>query len=632
MRRFATPIRPNSFYGHTILEELPNTFGEDPTPLFIREAVQNSLDAHDEINVTVSIELKLRKVPADVLNSVFEKAGFSTDKEHFFLEFSDFGTYGLDGALQEPESLDDMGRFWRFALSMGVPQANDDAGGSWGMGKSIYHLMGSGFIIIYSQTKKENLSRLCAKWIVDERDTERAYLRDVGTGIAFWGSKENVPLTDINEIRPTLSNLGLSIRNEPGTSIFIHLDHDPEKYGFNDLKEFEQNFLRHCYQEVYRWYVIRLGDNFKHKLTIRNLPYHYKRSFERNPSFYLFRNLFETAYGYLKQDESESKDDSDIKIVPLKIKNKNITAVLVYRDLTRSELLMQAPDNFKSPVEYLMNNTSQESRSVCGMTRAAGMIVKYDSALLPEPGNPDEYRIGLLLINPECELKKPGSRSQYINAESYFRGCEGKDHSGWDDSLWSKIRKFREQSNYARMLFREIKNLFKDHDGTQKIDVSRDIAQGRIAGDLILGAFGFGHSGHAQSPDYSEHSPNGGSSGGTKSSIKEVKIHMIPKEGIIVFLVDLEVAKNQPLLLQSVAKVEKKYLTRRSWTEQFDINPPWNEAYDGLVNDRYNMTDKIVATDDGIKIPAGKRMELSILIRVESSDTRIKLGIKDLLL
>ena len=225
--------------------------------LLVRESVQNSLDAAKEKAKSVNVEFVTGKFDAAALNAHFERISQKLDKKYpsaygeyyDFIQIKDSGTNGLTG----PVSYDDVennqfGNLLKLVYEICKPQQNEGAGGSWGLGKTVYFRMGTGLVIYYSRIKQDEqyVERMAACMVEDETKPS-AILPSKGKlkrGIAWWGKaidkNHTVPLEDSPEIKEILDVFGVTpySETETGTTIIIpYIDPDrllSDVYALNE--------------------------------------------------------------------------------------------------------------------------------------------------------------------------------------------------------------------------------------------------------------------------------------------------------------------------------------------------------------------------------------------------------------
>jgi len=207
--------------------------------LFVRESIQNSLDAGLEGSGPVHIDINVREFYSTRLNRHFEGIQHNLNRKYpegkyKLLEIRDSNTTGLTGPLcQQNVKGNNFGNILKLVYEISMPQQKEGAGGSWGLGKTVYFRMGIGLVIYYSRVKLEDgtfQSRLAA-CLVEDETREDALLNNYTDkhrrGIAWWGREigqnETVPVTDNSEIELLLSDLNIRPYEgtETGTTIII---------------------------------------------------------------------------------------------------------------------------------------------------------------------------------------------------------------------------------------------------------------------------------------------------------------------------------------------------------------------------------------------------------------------------
>lgn len=203
--------------------------------LLVREAVQNSLDASNGAPF-VNVDISQRQFSAkelnkhlegitDKLNSKYSKPAYNS------IIISDTNTVGLTGPVKyEDVKGHDFGNCLKLIYEISKPQLNEGAGGSWGLGKTIYFRIGMGLVIYYSRIRHNGKykSRLAACLVEDETKQDSLIPASGGVkrGIAWWGAapwnrKETVPIEDEKEIKRVLSvfNITPYKNDETGTNL-----------------------------------------------------------------------------------------------------------------------------------------------------------------------------------------------------------------------------------------------------------------------------------------------------------------------------------------------------------------------------------------------------------------------------
>lgn len=177
--------------------------------LLVRESVQNSLDASKE---------GVRYVDVEYLTGVFESSKLSSELDgisdalqnkypnhcYEYIAVRDSNTVGLTGETNYKNVKDNKyGNLLKLIYEISKPQENEGAGGSWGLGKTVYFRIGIGMVIYYSRIVNkygQYESRLAASFVEDENRHDAiipAYREYSKRGIAWWGD-----LIDENRTQP----------------------------------------------------------------------------------------------------------------------------------------------------------------------------------------------------------------------------------------------------------------------------------------------------------------------------------------------------------------------------------------------------------------------------------------------
>lgn len=149
--------------------------------LLVRESIQNSLDAKNEKDSYVTVEFLTGEFNKISLNRELEGITDSLNKKYWKNEYKyiavrDSNTVGLTGKLHYDEVTDNQyGNLLKLIYEISKPQEAEGAGGSWGLGKTIYFRVGIGLVIYYSRIINEQEqyeSRLAATLVENEMETD----------------------------------------------------------------------------------------------------------------------------------------------------------------------------------------------------------------------------------------------------------------------------------------------------------------------------------------------------------------------------------------------------------------------------------------------------------------------------
>lgn len=149
--------------------------------LLVREAVQNSLDASKPGKGYTGVDFNVIDFNPQALSKELEgitenlNTKFS-DEVYQLIEVRDTNTSGLTGPIHHEDVKDNQfGNLLKLIYEISMPQQQEGAGGSWGLGKTVYFRIGIGLVIYYSQIENEDgdyESRMAACLVEDENDPD----------------------------------------------------------------------------------------------------------------------------------------------------------------------------------------------------------------------------------------------------------------------------------------------------------------------------------------------------------------------------------------------------------------------------------------------------------------------------
>ena len=504
-------VTPFPAKGSHLLKEFANT-GTPILDSLVRESIQNSLDA---AKVTAQF-VQMKFITGEfVLGSLYSKcnnleemlAPISKCIPNHFLCFRDYNTEGLTGNVVDMGN-QNTGNYFKLVLDIGNEQTGAGAGGSCGIGKSLYFRLGiKGFVIYYSRFKQDNgtfESRLIAMMVENERGEDSiippAIHGTSKTGIAYWGKlvdNQILPITDEEQISDFLKIFDIEPykEQETGTTVILPFINN-EKLLTDNKKVYEngkKNIVtswhssmgRFLMISIQRWYFARLNNrHYKNgpqlKVEINGEPF---TNDKMAPCFKIFQSLYNRA---AENNEEELNDilsnNENVTTVPILLKNykplsNKKTGTLAYV-LADTELLeMTAPNNRVSPYIYCDTNIDAEDSNtpIIAYCRKPGMIVNYETVgewlnRVPTTDS-SQYLMAIFVLNSKNRI---GDDS---NLEEYVRKMEPNDHMKWvdgpfNDKKYSFIR--FSKNNVSKVL-----NLYLS--GDAKINVGRKMSElGRI--------------------------------------------------------------------------------------------------------------------------------------------------------
>ncbi|GAB2553105.1 hypothetical protein [Gracilibacillus alcaliphilus] len=460
--------------GHSILRSLQND-SLHPLDLLVREFTQNSLDASIDPAEGIKINVDTGSfIKNDLLKEI---NGFNTQfaalynkDEYKYLSLSDKKTSGLTGEIIFDEiDNDQLGNLTKLVYLLGANQEKKGAGGSWGLGKTIYFRLGMGLVIYYSRIKTQNNryeERLVAHMVEDQK-SKNNYVLEKGRGIAFWGEKYNdtntKPITDANYIRDFLNifNLQPYKENETGTRIIIPFIDDKTlmsnlegktKLIFNEYGHFSiESYLENAFK---RWYISKL-DN--HRNQVKNpIELSINNSLVQYNSFENIYKILQDLYIAGNKDFSNktdkvkgelSKVDINLKRIDIRQPGTVPSGNLVYTVISEEK----SETKFKPPSRELLGFYSEteedeniESKNILfTYLRNPGMAIRYEDfgqwTKNIELSNKNERLIAMFVPNSTAVLKD--TKHNLIDTmEDYLRSCEKADHSEWVDITLPNIQ------------------------------------------------------------------------------------------------------------------------------------------------------------------------------------------------
>ena len=431
--------------------------------LLVREAVQNSLDARDNSSKSssVNVEFTVGSFNRATMEKELERVDFASKKNwgNKFIAVRDSNTTGLTGRYENKGSN-------LFKLVYGIMEAQkaSGAGGSWGIGKTVYFRVGTGLVIYYSRVKTDDgyESLLAADFVEDEarKDALLPAVDGEKYGIAFWGKKirgkDSVKeCRDSKAVTRMLKAFDIKPfeEDETGTVIIIPYINEKALLKNNVTSEdgsgtsspfWTKDVAEYLRISVQRWYSARLA-NRKYQGKYLNVKVNGKsiRQSDMEPFFQVTQALYNKAALTLA-DSTEADlvtiPDTEIFCEEIRINsqiNPNTAGIISFAKVSRRQLGMTPPDNCPSPYVYVNSVLDEDDfgKPVIMYCRKPGMVVSYevkDSGWVS--GIPatedDEFLIGYFVLNQEPLLQNV---VENLSLEDYVRKTEKADHAAWED-------------------------------------------------------------------------------------------------------------------------------------------------------------------------------------------------------
>ena len=441
--------------------------------LFVRESVQNSLDAGTAEKGFVQVDFGIDQFNSADLANEFEGISdaliqqYGNNKKKY-IYVKDRNTEGLTGPMHFSDKTDSNSRnLLKLVYEIAKPQENKGAGGSWGYGKTIYFRIGIGLVIYYSRIRKKEgtyESRLAACLVEDEKRPD-ALLSDPmlnsHRGLAWWGdlyefnssgSSEigTIPITDEKSISRILEIFGFKrfSGDETGTAIIIpYIDED--KLLKNNIGSDSKNvpwissvesYLRIAIQ---RWYIGRLNNPTYTEIqkqpwlrvTVNGEGITVKEMAE---PFVEIQKLYNLALTGEKRN-----DTYHCQPIPLRKFFKSTTSGhIAYKMFTPEEMGMCPPVNNLNPFYYVKNQDDtaafKDGDIILTYFRKPGMAVTYDTCgewvnkIKLNNENTGEVLIAVYVLNSSNQFVDKQIKD-LETIEDYFRASEKADHTSWYD-------------------------------------------------------------------------------------------------------------------------------------------------------------------------------------------------------
>lgn len=576
--------------------------------LLVRESVQNSLDAVKKGAPYANVDFHTGSFVSKELNKHFEKVDKALDKRfpcekgpYDFIEIRDTNTNGLTGPVRYDDvKNNEFGNLLKLVYEICKSQQAEGAGGSWGLGKTIYFRLGIGLVIYYSRIEDNGkyVSRLAACFVEDETKSNSVIPHDksgVKRGIAWWGaqdgimSKHTVPTENEKEILQILSVFGLKpfSGKETGTSVIIpYISRKKllnETYAINEEIEHKPYWTNsvdaYLNVAVQRWYAPRIENRFYPYGSYLSTSVNGKKILPEKmlPLFRVMRELYIRTFND-KPEENAMLSQEGIEVKKEEINLRNVFANgqtsgwLTFVKLSTEQLKMLPPENEKSPYHQISNKhvlMDSGNVPVIMYTRRPGMIVGYDyngtwTHRMPHTSE-NEFVIGLFILNTKNILKIPNiNQTKPVTLEEYIRQGEKADHASWADRI-VKGRNFHIVQNIQKQVIRKIASNYteKNIDTAEK----KNIGLGHALADILLPSSDFGRM--ASTPPR-----NNGGGNGTFGSRKKAHFNITDSpsysSGKVTYNFEMCI-KDKSCITELLVVTDFKKLKADSWESKDEI-------------------------------------------------------------
>lgn len=573
--------------------------------LLVRESIQNSLDAAHADADYVSMKFLIKKFNSLRLLEEFEgikdgvKALFP-EEYYDYIAIRDYNCEGLIGELNPYNRVDKSGikqNLYNLVYDVMKAQKNPDAGGSWGIGKTIYYKIGIGLVIYYSRIRVSNSEfqeRMVAVLIENELDHNKIYkLNNNYRGIAFFGEpiklledNKTIPIIDEAKIQKILNifNIERYVGDQTGTTVIVpYINQDNLLSDKREEKErypyWEYSLEKKLQILIQKWYFPRIEhkeDQKKFfeepylKVTVNDFEINYENM---EPFFQELKCLYTKTYCINKLNtkikelsQIDLNDQGDITSKIIDINDFSIAVgAFASKKFNKQDLKMIEPYNNESPYMYIDANidNDRENPPIIMYTRKPGMVISYEVGEKPwvDPTlttSNDEYILGIFTLNSNNQERDKEGRT----IEEYFRNSERSDHLCWSDIDKSYYKKI---TNKVR---KSLNETYKKDDNEDLKEHSHKLS--KYLGDLLLPPEDFG------TKPSGSHGPRIGEGGGKTSKFKYTIISdsQLIRENIIDFILNVKITKELESIgvLWLIATAQKNY-TRNEWEEMELVFP-----------------------------------------------------------
>lgn len=576
--------------------------------LLVRESIQNSLDAQMEDVRSVTVEYLTGTFSSHKLGNELEGITvaladrFPEDKCQY-LAVCDSNTVGLTG---ETDILNVRGNRYgnllKLVYEICKPQEAEGAGGSWGLGKTVYFRVGIGLVIYYSRIVDENgkySSRLAASYVEDETSSDAMipeYNKLTRRGIAWWGDiirkNTTAPVTDERYIEQFLSIFGMSpySGDKTGTSIIIpYINPDTllahNRIDYSDI--IDEHLAPYWYSSiedylrisVQRWYAPRLcNPSYPYGAFLKVLVNGDGISADSmEPVFKVVQALYNRA-NHVESEDFLVANNAEVSLgtsVVKKYMQDTIAGNIACTKITRNILGMEAPHNKPEPTVFCNCEFTEKStnRPLIFFVRKPGMIVSYENISAWTAGipstNKNEYIFGIFVLNSHNPFKIDDRPVD--NLEEYVRRSEMADHTSWNDWTDSHFNP-RIISKIQKSVTKSISNQYAGDDVEHQPKENSELS--RFLGDLILPPDGFG-----KGANHVPNKPGGGSSTKKKFSFSVNSSKIKYRADTMIVPMELKTSSNKAIkhtAFEVQIASESGKINMAKWQNEFNLAAPFS--------------------------------------------------------
>lgn len=504
-----------------------------PLDLLVRESVQNSLDAAIDSDRKGDVRVVFGKGEFDVdrfAGFLGEESGGKLKEwlrrnkvGNNYISIRDSRCSGLTG---DPK--DNKSNIYKLVYGFldGKDAENATAGGSFGVGKTVFLHFGIGFVCYYSRTESgHRLSLFYCKNNEKKNIFEKHYMP---FQLAWWGSRESrncnavYPIEDEAIISKFLNIFDIAPYQDGDTGTTVIIPFFDQRVASEEKSQFTpwlasvDDYLRFS---VLKWYVPRFRGDLK---TLSNddgsefRDYNWGRylrcmfpdrkhlslvsddsvSVPERKIFTLIRDLYDVALGKIDPPENTHRIIVELKNSP----KNNIYfhySTIGWFAIKKINFSEGEFEGTHAVLKSLAPEGDVEDRKGFVLyCRKPGMIMSYDDSwgrvLSQASVSGSEFFIGIFVVNSDNRVfSDPGHLNLICPLDQLFRETEKSDHYGWPADATSHGMKMI--NSIISQLKTQVAKRFSIQEDDDKTTPKGDISRG-LGSVFMSGRTGFGGS------------------------------------------------------------------------------------------------------------------------------------------
>lgn len=568
--------------GRQIKQALHDT-GTPILDSFVRESIQNSLDAYDRAssNPAVTVEYNISDFNVPALTEKLEGLSILNDRKdlpHKYLSIRDRNTVGLSGDFNDESS-----NLKKLIFGFMNNQQSAGAGGSCGVGKTLYFRLGIGLVIYYSRvrTAYNKYESLLSAVLIEDPDSSKAIIPNVNGsnkfGIVIWG--QPIPNNTEGVVQETRDDSIIDCvldafnfprfgETETGTAIIIPFINegrllannrtiDDDRDASSTDTYWHTNIEDYLEIAVQRWYTARLNNLDYKKLYPggKALAVSINGQFIDPTRERSFSKLLKALYKKASLSLA-GVDTADIKYngYPIELSSIELNNIdnKEVGNLAYIRIPVQDLDSENIPFYEYLDKSVPKGTPVIAYCRKPGMVVSYEtlrSDWTPqEKGDENEYLIGFFVLKSSAKLKKAE-----MTIEDYIRDCEESTHDSWKDKqIDAKYNPQPEPHKppFVKRISEKVAKILGEAivpNRPQIEEKARDITFGNLFGKIFLKNV-VGRKGARPNDGVGNNGGSGGSANSTRSRRSTSASDEIcyTDDGHVIINVHLNTNKNRP--------------------------------------------------------------------------------------